>query len=71
MHYDPSGDLLRNNDQMTCKCQKPGSDKRDNITAACQALKNFKLNTAELRKDILPTTQANRTQRTLQVIKMF
>lgn len=71
MHFDPAGNSFRNNDQMTCKCQKPGSDKRDNITAACQVLKNFKLNTAELRKDILLTTQPNRTQRTLQVIKMF
>lgn len=33
MHFDPAGDSLRNNDQVTCKCQKPGRDKRDNITA--------------------------------------
>lgn len=33
MHFGPAGDSLRNNDQMTCKWQKPGSDKRDNIIA--------------------------------------
>lgn len=41
MHYDPAGDSLRNNDQLTCKCQKPGSAEKDNITAACQVLKKL------------------------------
>jgi len=69
MHFDPAGDSLRNNDQMTCKCQKLVSDKRDNTVV--QVLKHFKLNTAQLRKDILPSTQPNQLNAHYKLSRCF
>lgn len=59
MHFDPAGNSRRKNYLKACKCQKPGMIKGTIVLLKCQMLKRIKLNTAELRKYILPTTEKN------------